>query len=160
MLRHMARWYRPRAPEASVRRAPMRTPSCLERHSFRQLEPQSRALKQERPASFVLRMESFAQVLESAMREPFSSHPPGAPLERAIHAFSDQLAEAEMRGGDMNEQEREFVLGVDVPRSLGEVKRAFRRRVMETHPDCPGGSHEAFLRTKALFDAACQALAS
>ncbi len=48
-------------------------------------------------------------------------------------------------------------LGVTLPCTLQDLKRAFRRMALQTHPDCPGGSHEAFLRTQAIFEDALHA---
>jgi len=53
---------------------------------------------------------------------------------------------------------RDLVLGLDTPRTLAEARHAFRRMALQTHPDRPGGSHEAFLRTQALYDEARAAL--
>ena len=40
-------------------------------------------------------------------------------------------------------------LCVELPCSEDGLKQAFRRRAFETHPDRPGGSHEAFLAVRA-----------
>ena len=37
---------------------------------------------------------------------------------------------------------------------VADVMRAFRRLAFKTHPDRPGGSHDAFLHTRALLDEA------
>jgi len=44
------------------------------------------------------------------------------------------------------------VLGVDPDADESEIDRAYRRRVMETHPD-QGGSAHAFQRVKAAYEA-------
>ncbi|WP_251341531.1 ferredoxin Fer [Haloplanus halophilus] len=44
------------------------------------------------------------------------------------------------------------VLGIDPDADESEVDRAYRRRVMETHPD-QGGSARAFQRVKAAYEA-------
>ena len=44
------------------------------------------------------------------------------------------------------------VLGVDPDADEAEIDRAYRRRVMETHPD-QGGSVRAFQRVKAAYEA-------
>ncbi|QGX95218.1 2Fe-2S iron-sulfur cluster binding domain-containing protein [Haloplanus rallus] len=44
------------------------------------------------------------------------------------------------------------VLGVDPDADESEIDRAYRRRVMETHPD-QGGSARAFQRVKAAYEA-------
>ncbi|HVH42970.1 MAG TPA: J domain-containing protein [Labilithrix sp.] len=43
-------------------------------------------------------------------------------------------------------------LDVSLPCSEQSLKQAFRRRAFETHPDRPGGSHEAFLSTRAAYE--------
>lgn len=44
-------------------------------------------------------------------------------------------------------------LGVPVDATLGEVKRAYRRRIKEVHPD-QGGSEEAFRRVREAYTTA------
>ena len=51
-------------------------------------------------------------------------------------------------------------LGVELPCDASSVRRAFRRRALQTHPDRPGGSHEAFLRSMRALDQGLSALAS
>lgn len=45
-------------------------------------------------------------------------------------------------------------LDLDLPCDAQSARRAFRRRALETHPDRPGGSHEAFLRSVQALDEA------
>jgi len=39
----------------------------------------------------------------------------------------------------------------DIP-SKEELGRVYRRKSLEVHPDVPGGSHAAFIATKAVYD--------
>lgn len=49
-------------------------------------------------------------------------------------------------------------LGISVPCTERELRVAFRRLALRTHPDRPGGSHEAFLGARAALDQALAAL--
>lgn len=49
-------------------------------------------------------------------------------------------------------------LGVTLPCTVQELKRAFRRLAFATHPDRPGGSHDAFLRAQAALQDALSSL--
>ena len=111
---------------------------------------------------------TFAEILQSVLREtePVAAVDAAAAagsFESVLRSFGNEVAEITARcapcDADGDEPVRDITLGVDLPRTMAEVKRAFRRMVLETHPDRPGGSHEAFLRTKALFDQACVDLA-
>ena len=53
----------------------------------------------------------------------------------------------------MGQAEPHVVLGVGRGASEAEVKRAFRRRAMETHPDVGGGSLEAYHRVREAYEA-------
>lgn len=46
------------------------------------------------------------------------------------------------------------VLKLRWPCSRTELTRAYRRRVLETHPDRPGGSHEAFIAVRSAYETA------
>ncbi len=48
------------------------------------------------------------------------------------------------------------LLGLSSASSLQEVKRAFRARALQTHPDHRGGSHEAFLAIVRAYQQACE----
>jgi len=52
----------------------------------------------------------------------------------------------------------ERTLGLTFPCTHEEVRRSFKRRALDTHPDRPGGSHEAFLAVRAARDEALSAL--
>jgi hypothetical protein len=51
-------------------------------------------------------------------------------------------------------------LGVSLPCTTAELKRAFKKRAFETHPDRAGGSHEKFLRVQGLLAQAERDLAT
>lgn len=44
------------------------------------------------------------------------------------------------------------ILGVGLPLRQDVLKKAFRQKVFETHPDRPGGDHYKFLRIKAAYE--------
>ena len=52
----------------------------------------------------------------------------------------------------------ETTLGLTFPCTHEDVRRTFKRRALDTHPDRPGGSHEAFLAVRAARDEAFAAL--
>ena len=43
------------------------------------------------------------------------------------------------------------ILGVDLDASISEIKRAYREKVLETHPD-KGGSHEEFIKVQEAYE--------
>jgi hypothetical protein len=49
-------------------------------------------------------------------------------------------------------------LGVELPCDIDAAKRAFRRLAFQTHPDRPGGSHQAFLHAQKLLEEALESL--
>jgi len=51
-------------------------------------------------------------------------------------------------------------LGCSYPCTKEQLKRSFRQRAFETHPDRPGGSHEAFLAVTRAFEEGLLALAA
>jgi hypothetical protein len=99
----------------------------------------------------------FEQVLEAALRDTPAS-PDAACFEAAVRAFEVQMAEA-LHSAPIIGEAAELVLGQGQSRSMDELRRWFRRMALLTHPDRPGGSHEAFLRAQALYDEAKEALA-
>lgn len=80
-----------------------------------------------------------------------------AALERGTHRWGwtlNPMPPADRKGGAPGWAE---VLGVKMPCSLADAKRAFRSAAKTAHPD-HGGTPEAFQRVKAAFDAASQVL--
>jgi hypothetical protein len=53
-----------------------------------------------------------------------------------------------------------MTIGVHFPCTEIELKRSFRQRAFETHPDRPGGSHEAFLDVSRALEEGVRAIAS
>jgi hypothetical protein len=49
-------------------------------------------------------------------------------------------------------------LGLELPCDEHAARRAFRRLALRTHPDRPGGSHQAFLRARKALEEALAAL--
>lgn len=99
-------------------------------------------------------MSPFARILSRLLRE--SETPTGrAREEDAVVAFESRALSslyAALAREDAFPWAAE--LGVAWPCSPEELRRAFRRRAFEAHPDRPGGSHEAFLRLQASLERA------
>jgi hypothetical protein len=106
-------------------------------------------------------MGSFAAALLAALRseEARGRGPevkaPAAPAMVDLHAsVSASLAAADERPRWAR------VLGVRVDCDEEQVRQAYRRRAFETHPDRPGGSHEAFLAVRRAHEEAVAVLAT
>jgi hypothetical protein len=98
----------------------------------------------------------FADLLQAALAGPAEPRPE-TPFERSLRMFEGTLATLAGADGLVSAAPWTRELGIDLPCTVADVKRAFRRLAFATHPDRPGGSHEAFVRAQALLD---QALAS
>ncbi len=96
-------------------------------------------------------MTRFADLLDAALEAPTEPRQE-APFEHSLRVFECALAtfaDADC-AAPTSAWARE--LGIEGACTVDDVKRAFRRLAFATHPDRPGGSHEAFLRAKALLD--------
>ena len=103
---------------------------------------------------FVPDVTTFAQVLDGVLQE--QAEAPAARASTAGPTVPDlqRWLEALPGAGPRTHRPAWAVeLDVDLPCDRGALKRAFRRRALETHPDRPGGSHEAFLRSMRALDA-------
>ncbi len=101
-------------------------------------------------------MSQFADLLDEALcAEPEA--PAESPFERSLRMFEGALAALGSADGFALAAPWSQELGIELPCTVADVKRAFRRLAFATHPDRPGGSHAAFLRAQALLD---EALAS
>lgn len=113
-------------------------------------------------------MTTFAQVLDGALRG--DAAPRSAPAESsrarqasqaATFAQVQQMLDERLPGRTWTYPRRPrwaVELGVELPCDAQAVRRAFRRRALQTHPDRPGGSHEAFIRSQQALDEALFAL--
>lgn len=97
-------------------------------------------------------MTPFEQVFRRALEE--DERPAPTPFGDAVRAFEARVAAASMSVPVRARPAWAVELGVEVGCTADELRRAFRRRALETHPDRPTGSHEAFLRTRAAYDRA------
>jgi len=97
----------------------------------------------------------FEQFLEAALREAGSPEPSRAPFAEAALAFERQLGALP---AGTRRPAWAVELDIDLPCAPEAARKAFRRRALETHPDRPGGSHEAFLRSQRALDQALSAL--
>ncbi len=78
-------------------------------------------------------------------------------LERGTHRYGWTLNPHPPADGSASSPGWAEVLGVEVPCTFAQAKRAFRSAAKVAHPD-NGGSDAAFRRVKAAFDAAAQQL--
>jgi hypothetical protein len=88
----------------------------------------------------------FKELLETLLPSEEPSVAVGA-FEATLQRVEDDLSAARLK-------EPSLALAGDLPSKRDALRRAFRQRAKETHPDCPGGSHDAFVEMKARFDAA------
>ncbi len=111
-----------------------------------------------KPRSRVVR--SFAEELEQAIAsstdELEATPAPARPI--VDDAISAMLATA--TAFEVVAPSWAMTIGVPFPCTETELKRSFRKRAFETHPDRPGGSHEAFLSVSRALDEGVKALAS
>ncbi|MFW5740355.1 MAG: J domain-containing protein [Myxococcota bacterium] len=106
-------------------------------------------------------MTTFAEHLQAAMHRREAPAPRTAPLTDSLRAFENALG-----GLGLSSQVLETnadcrwaaALGLTLPCTVRDVKRAFRRLAFQTHPDRPGGSHSAFLEAQALLQQALRDL--
>jgi hypothetical protein len=97
-------------------------------------------------------MRAFADVLEEELRKDAPA--PSAPRTSCDDAFAGAI----LAGTPRDVPGWAAALDVSYPCSETQIRRAFRRRAFETHPD-RGGSHEAFLAVRRAHDEALAALA-
>jgi len=67
-------------------------------------------------------------------------------------AHGDRTDRAPRTDGRPSAREAARTLGVSPDASGDELKRAYRRKVKETHPDADGGTEEAFKRVTRAYD--------
>ncbi len=101
---------------------------------------------------------TFAQHLQAAMQRP-PSPPRSTPWVDALADFENAIAGWHgLRRPTEQDAHWVSALGLSLPCTIEDVKRAFRRLAFQTHPDRPGGSHEAFLEAQALLREAVEAI--
>ena len=97
---------------------------------------------------------SFAQHLQAAMNRGESKPKEPSPFADALRAFEQSLDSARLTAATVQSEGASgwvAALGLTLPCTIEDVKRAFRRLAFQTHPDRPGGSHDAFLEAQALL---------
>ena len=105
-------------------------------------------------------MSAFDQALQQALDEQQSesavaSQSFQSSFQRSLESLESVLAGMPTwRAGLAPRVRWADELGVALPCDVADVMRAFRRLAFKTHPDRPGGSHDAFLHTRALLDEA------
>lgn len=102
-------------------------------------------------------MRTFDEILEAAMND-LSAAAPAQGHARPVAGtdVAAQVADATARAMFIEATPVGPVwartLRVSLPCTEGSLKQAFKRVAFETHPDRPGGSHEAFLAVRAAHD--------
>ena len=100
-------------------------------------------------------MTRFSDLFEEECLRQESTTKVASPFTETLQTLHDRVIYSELEGATLDADASDaYVLGVGVPKNIYELKRAFRRMALETHPDRPGGSHAGFLRTQALFEEA------
>jgi hypothetical protein len=102
-------------------------------------------------------MTPFREVLEDALRNESRSDAP-LPHPSVLPRFPHTLFNDAPSAVVQQRAPWAIELDVDLPCDPQTVRRAFRRLALKTHPDRPGGSHQAFLRAKATLEEALAAL--
>lgn len=106
-------------------------------------------------------MSEFARILQGFLDADEPAPPPSPRFADAIADFETQVAVLSVeKVVTAPAFPWAAELGVTLPCSAAELKRAFRKRAFETHPDRPGGSHEEFLRVQELVAQAQRDLAA
>jgi hypothetical protein len=102
----------------------------------------------------------FAKVFEAVLSRQCAVAA-ATPFEDAVAAFDARVASSltEPAGG-LTREAWAVELGVAWPCTAAELRRAFRRRAFETHPDRAGGSNEAFIRVQSLLKQGAAAVAA
>jgi hypothetical protein len=95
----------------------------------------------------------FAELLDAALEASPEPRPETA-FEQSLRALECALAAFVSADGLTPPAPWAQELGIEGACTVDDVKRAFRRLAFATHPDRPGGSHDAFLRAKKLLDEA------
>jgi hypothetical protein len=95
----------------------------------------------------------FADFLDAALEAPAEPRNE-TPFEQSLRVFECALATFADADSASPTSAWARELGIEGTCTVEDVKRAFRRLAFATHPDRPGGSHEAFLRARALLDEA------
>lgn len=106
-------------------------------------------------------MGSFAEVLADALRNSPSPEPresPGPAFDAFAWTASHNVAVSVAVREDAPAWAR--TLGVSFPCTSDELRRAFRKRAFETHPDRAGGSSDAFVAVRTALDEGLVALSA
>lgn len=77
---------------------------------------------------------------------------PGAGADQGPEAGGDWTDRAPRTDDQPSAREAARILDVSPDASDTELKRAYRRKVKETHPDADGGTEEAFKRITRAYD--------
>ncbi len=104
---------------------------------------------------------TFAEILAEKLEQQAGSSPDGEPTRSAWQAPWRTVSVAwrsQEFSGAMPRPERPAPcleqLGLSARCSLDDVRRAFRRQALHTHPDRRGGSHQAFVALQRAYDQA------
>jgi len=107
-------------------------------------------------------VQSFAQILQTLMQATASAPTRRQPADDALRTFEDAIGRGRLDDRVVQKDHAGEawvdVLGLTLPCSVADIKRAFRRVALATHPDRPCGSHEAFLAAQAALRRALEAV--
>jgi len=105
---------------------------------------------------------SFAQILHTLMQASTPAPAQRKPCDDALRMFEDAIGRGRLDDRVVKKDHAGEawveVLGLTLPCSVADIKRAFRRLALATHPDREGGSHEAFLAAQAALRSALEAV--
>lgn len=104
-------------------------------------------------------MTAFRQVLEDILRrEAETARRESGSFTRTVISFEDMVSDIRELPAPARRPTWAEELGLDLPCDARAIKSAFRRLARRTHPDCSGGSHDAFLRAQRVLDEALAAV--
>ena len=75
---------------------------------------------------------------------PFEDHPPSSGAGWADYEEEDFHP--------LKRSNSYEILGIDRDADEDEIKKAFRKRALEVHPDKNGGSHEEFIKVREAYE--------
>ena len=72
------------------------------------------------------------------------------PFEDPFDSFDDSFEDQEFN--PIKRSRSHEILGVDPDADRSEIKRAYREKILETHPDKVGGDGQEFIKVKQAYE--------